>query len=309
MTSADESPDRVRQYLSCVNPFVIEIPDPFDFDLVSQGSIRGVGIPARLRGQFAKIAEDVRHVAHEYLRKRAALKSKAISAGTASTTIFTSNDLELVSELEKELSALLETWYCSLSSDDKSRVDAYCLTIVPSRLQAQLQDQFPMSLHGAVARGTLQYAALARRFESEQSKFHEYLISHGLSNRTILSSVQTGIMRRRDIAIERLIGQWFRELSPEQSAEFDGSDERRLPKRANEAVPDVDLDSGQGNVHTEIKEVLPAPSEAMEKSRNEAQPKHSRLTELDQSILISLLEGKALDPNDSLSAARIAKAV
>ena len=144
---------------------------------------------------------------------------------------------------EADRSALRERWVGGLPGKDKETLEALCLAIAGPVVRACLPPDLPTCIHGSMARLAIEYGAFCRRDAAERREREASLVDRGLGNRSVRNSVLSGFVKEAAEAASRLIGRWFRELTPEQAASFDGSrvnqveDAARPPTEAKSAPP------------------------------------------------------------------------
>jgi hypothetical protein len=221
----------VRALVDCVAPNSGEVPDLFAGEAGALGRNGDRAVPARLHGLLARLAEEEREIARRFEWQRGALIQEAISRGMNQNTA-TDNGLRSLNQKEEaERSKLREDWYCGLSAQDKAAVDNLCLTVADTTVRQCFPASVVPSLHAPLARLAIEDAALGRRCAARRNVMERRLVNRG-AGPTVVRSMLSALAHDEEDAKLRLIGRWFRELTPGQQAAFDGTEQKSAAERS-----------------------------------------------------------------------------
>jgi hypothetical protein len=238
----------VQTFLNAVEPNANQLPDPFGDDFSSSGLIGGHAPPVRLRGLLAQLADEGREITRRLVWQRG--KASQDFVGRGNSTAFDSQVRELYRQEEAERSQLRERWFCGLASADKAAIDDFCLDIAGSVVRPIFPSSVPASLHGPLARLALECATISRRAAAERQERERSLGDRGLGNRSVAESILGGFAHTEAEAKSRLLGRWFRELTPAQAAAFDANRPIGVtPPAAESAATSPDRAGGEGAQH------------------------------------------------------------
>jgi hypothetical protein len=202
-------------------------------DVTSSGQSGGRPWSVRLRGLLAQLVEKDKEITRAFVWQRGAVTQKFISRGLS--TAYDSELRGLYSKQEADRSSSWEQWYCGLSMADKAAFDDLCLALAGAVLIPLFPPDLPTCLRGPLARLALEFAALVRRADAERKERGESLANRGQRNRTVVEPILRGITDAEEEAKLRLLGRWFRELTPEQGVAFDSSGPAPIMARAGPA--------------------------------------------------------------------------
>jgi hypothetical protein len=189
----------------------------------------------RVRGLLAQLAEEDREITRRFEWQRGTAIQKGISRGGTSTLTDTTL-IDLFHREEADRSSLRERWYLGLTLDDKAAVDSLCWAIAESVVRPHFPPSLPACLHGPMARVALEYAAIVRRATVVRQDCERRLANR---NHTVVESILRRLAHDEEEAKLRLIGRWFRELTPEQQVAFDScscGDDSDWPGAGHDAV-------------------------------------------------------------------------
>ena len=210
---ASDSTDIVVAFLDRVKPKAKELLDSCS-DGKRSLSVRG-------RGLLMQLAEMEEYISRATTRQHGEVTQKFISSGNS--TAFFSEIRELYRKDGAHRSSSWEEWYRGLPLPDRKTLDSEYLTIVEEALRPLFPPQLPNILNGPLARLALEYASLVWRFAGRLQATEKSLADRNFRNHTVVESVLRGLKAVEEESKSRLVGQWFRELTPEQVAAFDGS--------------------------------------------------------------------------------------
>lgn len=103
-------------------------------------------------------------------------------------------------------------FYQGLTIDEKNEFDEFCLATAGVDLAALIPRSIPKSLRGPFARLAFEYSRVEREFVAKQAEVTKWQTTEGLQ----LDVSFRGIQFDDNMAKQRLVGRWFRELIVEQ---------------------------------------------------------------------------------------------
>jgi hypothetical protein len=209
----------IRTFLNGVRPNATGLPDPFSDDFTCLGEC-GNRLPVRVRGLLAQHTEQEREMARAFASQRGALTQEFISRRTFNTTAYDASLRKLYRQEGAERSRLRELWYYELSKEAQAAFDDLCVTLAASIVESSFPPPLPPCLRGPLARLALEYATIVRRADAERQESEQRLANQGQRNPGVVESVLCGVANVEEEDTSRLIGRWFRELTPEQQAAF-----------------------------------------------------------------------------------------
>ena len=121
-----------------------------------------------------------------------------------------------------ERSQIRERWFCALETCNQESFHHYCLQICGCLIDTSFPKGVEDLLRGPLARLALEAAAIERLFEERRTDLRKQCRARGIGNSSIVNSLVSRLVRHEEEAKVRLVGRWYRELTPKQSATIDG---------------------------------------------------------------------------------------
>lgn len=219
MSTPDGPADFLLVFLDCIGRTSNQLAGPLADVAAVSGRTGSHAVPVRLLGRLAQLTEDEGRITSRISQRRATLIQDCKSRG-GDLTLFDSHEAELYREEETERSQLRERWYSDLPPEQKTDFDSLCLGMAESVIRPCVPLEAPDCLWGPLARLALEHSAINWRYDA-RFKQKQQSLAHRRQNITVAATILEGLTKQKHEAGKRLIGRWFRELTPAQCAAFD----------------------------------------------------------------------------------------